>query len=112
MGLLPYNIVSLSAVNPMELPCAFQWGDKTDMEETFYGAISAFHFKYTLHQIEWAGTWRSQTAGLLEKEKDIIVNCIIVHLLSSRVFGRASKDQESISNQWLETPLCWDWAQG
>ena len=45
------NIVSLSAVNPIELPCVCQWGDKKDMEETVYGAISAVHFKYTLHQI-------------------------------------------------------------
>lgn len=46
--------------------------------------------------------------GLLEKGKDIIVNCIIVHLPSSRVSGRASKGQGSISNRWLETPPAWD----
>lgn len=45
------NTVSLSVVNLMELPYACQWGDEKDMEETFYGAISAVHFKYTLHQI-------------------------------------------------------------
>lgn len=43
------NFVSLSVVNPIELPYACQRVAKKDMEEPFYGFILAIHLKYTLH---------------------------------------------------------------